>query len=244
MKFKRKYPKYKKCPRCGNKCLPAQEKCEECGLIFSRMQFASNKAAKKKIRKFDKDFIIYTNQYPSDVSWLKLMLYVFFFGLVGGHYYYVGKYVKGGLMSASFVYLVFCTVFNAQMVEYLETYYLYLPIGIMALAWIVSVIYVSTKKFKVPVIVDIPDNVTENARKEFEQIKKEIKAEKAELKKKDKEKTEVEIVDNAATSKKNKRKNKNVKNAEAQGEKESEIEVVVQENPSENVAQNDKKEEN
>lgn len=238
MKFKRKYPKYKKCPRCGNKCLPAQEKCEECGLIFSRMQFASNKAAKKKIRKFDKDFIIYTNQYPSDVSWLKLMLYVFFFGLVGGHYYYVGKYVKGGLMSASFVYLVFCTVFNAQMVEYLETYYLYLPIGIMALAWIVSVIYVSTKKFKVPVIVDIPDNVTENARKEFEQIKKELKAEKADLKKKDK--SEVEIVD-SATTKKTKRKNKN---SETKDEKVAEVEVVVQENSDKNVAQEDKKEEN
>lgn len=238
MKFKRKYPKYKKCPRCGNKCLPAQEKCEECGLIFSRMQFASNKAAKKKIRKFDKDFIIYTNQYPSDVSWLKLMLYVFFFGLVGGHYYYVGKYVKGGLMSASFVYLVFCTVFNAQMVEYLETYYLYLPIGIMALAWIVSVIYVSTKKFKVPVIVDIPDNVTENARKEFEQIKKEIKAEKADLKKKDK--SEVEIVD-SATTKKTKRKNKN---SETKDEKVAEVEVVVQENSDKNVAQEDRKEEN
>ncbi len=238
MKFKRKYPKYKKCPRCGNKCLPAQEKCEECGLIFSRMQFASNKAAKKKIRKFDKDFIIYTNQYPSDVSWFKLMLYVFFFGLVGGHYYYVGKYVKGGLMSASFVYLIFCTVFNAQMVEYLETYYLYLPIGIMALAWIVSLIYVSTKKFKVPVIVDIPDNVTENARKEFEQIKKEIKAEKADLKKK--HKSEVEIVD-SATTKKTKRKNKN---SETKDEKVAEVEVVVQENSDRNVAQEDKKEEN
>lgn len=147
---------YKKCPRCGNKCLMAQQECEECGLIFSRMQFASNKAAKKKLLRFDTDFVIYTNQYPSDVSWWKLLIYTFLFGLVGGHYYYVGKYIKGGLMSLSFVYLILCTIFNAQLVELMETMYLYLPIGIMALAWIVSLVYVCSKKFKVPVTLELP----------------------------------------------------------------------------------------
>ena len=84
---------YKKCPRCGNRCLSAQDRCDECGLIFSRMKYASNKAAKEKIRHFDKDFVIYTNDLPSDVNWLKLLLLTFLTGLVGGHYYYVGKYV-------------------------------------------------------------------------------------------------------------------------------------------------------
>ncbi len=178
---------YKKCPRCGNKCFINQEKCEECALIFSRMQFASNKAAKKKIRKFDTDFVIYTNQYPSDISWLKLLLYTLFFGLVGGQYYYVGKYVKGGLMSASFVYLIFCTVFNAYIYQ---SSYLFLPIGIAALAWIVSIVYVATKKFKVPVIVQMPEVDVEISRKEVEKIKKEIKAEKEALKKESQNKEE------------------------------------------------------
>ena len=149
---------HKKCPRCGNKCLIAQERCEECDLVFSRLQYASNKEAKRKLRHFDNDFIIYTNQYPSDVSWWKLLLLTFLTGLVGGHYYYVGKYWKGGLMSAGFVYLVFCTIFNAQMVDIFEATLAYLPIGILGISWLVSLIFVCFKKFTVPVIVKLPDD--------------------------------------------------------------------------------------
>lgn len=150
-----KQKSYKICPRCGNKCLLAQQQCEECGLLFSRMQFASNKAAKKKLLHFDNDYIIYTNQLPKDVSYIKLLLYTIFFGIMGGHYYYVGKYIKGGLMTASFVYLIFCTVFNAQIIEYLESYYLFFPIGVAAIAWMISLAFVVMKKFKVPVIVEL-----------------------------------------------------------------------------------------
>lgn len=157
----RKPKTHKICPRCGNKCLLKQERCEECGLLFSRLQYASNKAAKRRLAHFDSDFVIYTNQYPSDVSWLKLILLTFFTGLVGGHYYYTGKYLKGALMSLGFVYLVFCTIFNAQLVQYLESYGAYFPIGVYALAWVVSIVYVSTKKFKVPICVDLPQEVVE-----------------------------------------------------------------------------------
>lgn len=177
---------YKKCPRCGNKCLFHQSKCEECGLIFARLQFASNKAAKRKLRHFDKDFIIYTNQYPQDISYVKLLLYSIFFGLVGGHYYYCGKYVKGGLMTASFIYLIFCTVFNVQMVEYLESYYLYLPIGIAAFSWAVSIVYVGCRKFKVPVIVEMPSvdaDLNLKKKDEINQVKEELKKENEKLKK-------------------------------------------------------------
>ncbi len=166
MKFAKRLKSLKKCPRCGNKCLRQQETCEECGLIFARLEYASNKAAKKKIRHFDKDFVIYTNQFPKDVSWLKLILLTFFTGLVGGHYYYVGKYWKGALMSLGFTYLIFCTIFNAQMVAYLEATYAYLPIGVLGFSWLASIIYVACKKFKVPVIVEVPQEFVEK-RKEF-----------------------------------------------------------------------------
>lgn len=154
--FKKKKSAYKKCPRCGNKCLLNQEKCDDCGLIFSRLQYASNKAAKIRILKFDKDFVIYTNQYPQDVNWFKLLMITFFLGLVGGQYYYVGKYIKGGLTTLSFVYMVLCTIFNAQILAIggdAVTYF-YLPVGIYAFSWIVSLVYVCFKKFKVPVIVE------------------------------------------------------------------------------------------
>ena len=167
MKLSRKPKAYKKCPRCGNKCLRQQETCEECGLIFARLEYASNQAAKRKIKHFDKDFVIYTNQYPNDMSWWKLLLLVFVTGIVGGHYYYVGKYWKGALMTTGFVYLVFCTIFNAPMVEALTTYYAYLPIGVLGISWIVSLIYVAFKKFKVPVIVEVPEQIVVEKREKF-----------------------------------------------------------------------------
>ncbi len=204
MKLK-KPKKYKKCPRCGNKCLIAQESCEECGLIFSRLQFASNKAAKRKILHFDRDFVIYTNQYPKDVSWWKLILYTFLFGLVGGHYYYVGKYVKGGLMTAGFIYLIFCTIFNAELSAVLEAG-AYIPIGVLAISWIVSLIFVCSKKFKVPVIVEIPEQQLEYGRAQIQKIREEIKSETAKLKE---EKSNVQKSKTVAQKKtQNKRKEK------------------------------------
>lgn len=149
MKFKRNSG-YKKCPRCNNKCLLSQETCEECGLEFSRLKYASNAVARRKIRKFDTDFVIHTSQLPPDVKWWKLMLVAFLTGIMGGHYYYVGKYIKGGLMTATFVYLLFLAFFNS----YMTVGYYYIPVGIAAFAWIVSLVYVSSKKFKVPVIID------------------------------------------------------------------------------------------
>ncbi len=193
MKFTKKLKAFKKCPRCGNKCLRQQETCEDCGLIFARLQYASNKAAKRKIRHFDKDFVIYTNQYPSDVSWWKLLLLVFLTGLVGGHYYYVGKYWKGALMTTGFVYLVFCTIFNAAMVEALEAHFAYLPIGILGIAWIASLIYVACKKFKVPVIVEVPEQIVVEKRAEFFSDMDKVTGTKEERKSKTDKNAEVEV---------------------------------------------------
>ncbi len=186
----KKPKKYKKCPRCSNKCLIAQEQCDDCGLIFSRMEFATNKAAKKKLLHFDKDYVIYTCNLPKDVKWWKLLLYAFLLGLFGGHYYYVGKYIKGGLMSAGFVYLLFCTFFNGQIFSDPSmsdaTTYLFIPIGIYAFAWIVSLVYVCCKKFKVPVYIDMNLERNEKEREEFEKLRKEIRAEKEKIKKEEK----------------------------------------------------------
>jgi len=184
VKFKRKLKQFKKCPRCGNKCLANQSKCEECELLFSRLEYASNKKAKKHLIKFDRDYVIYTKDLPSDVQWWKLLLLTIFTGLVGGQYYYVGKYVKGMLMSFSFTLLMFCTIFNAYIVEYIETLYLYLPIGVAGLAWIVSLVYVLSRRFKVPILVDIPFEVKEDMkskRADYERVRSEIEIERQKL---------------------------------------------------------------
>lgn len=154
MKWKKSL--YKKCPRCGNRCLANQARCEECDLIFARLEYASNKAAKRQLLKFDRDYIIYTKQLPKDVSRIKLYLYTFLLGLFGGQYYYVGKYIKGLLMTLGFAYVIICTILNPYMAEYMEANLLYVPIGIYAISWIISIVYVISNKFKVPVIVEMP----------------------------------------------------------------------------------------
>ncbi len=104
------------------------------------------------IKKGDRDYILYTNEIPKDLSYTKLLLYTLFLGLFGAHYYYTGKYIKGILMSAMMAYTIVCLIFNAYLVEYLSI--LYLPIGIGVLAWIISCVYVICKKFKVPVCIE------------------------------------------------------------------------------------------
>lgn len=152
MKFNTK--PYKRCPRCDNKCLITQTKCEECGLIFARMDMATNRAAKNMIKRGDRQYLLYTNKLPKDLSYTKLLLYTIFLGLFGAQYYYTGKYIKGFLMSAGFVYTLVCVIFNAALQPIFESYFLYVPVGIYAFAWVISMCYVIIKKFKVPVCIE------------------------------------------------------------------------------------------
>lgn len=130
-------------------------KCDECGLIFSRLDYATNKAAKEKLKHGDRDYILQVTTLPKDVSYLKLLLYTLFLGLVGGHYYYVGKYVKGVLMTLMFTYAIFCVIFNTYIVDYMTL--LYIPMGVGVLAWMISCMYVICKKFKVPVSIEMTE---------------------------------------------------------------------------------------
>lgn len=152
--MKYKSSPYKRCPRCDNKCLATHTKCDECGLVFARMDMATNKAAKNMIKRGDRQYVLYTKNLPKDISYVKLLLFSIFLGLVGGHYYYTGKYIKAFLMSAGFAYTLVCVIFNYALQNFMDTYYLYVPIGILAFSWVVSVCYVLIKKFKVPVCIE------------------------------------------------------------------------------------------
>ena len=55
-------------------------------------------------------------------------------------------------MSAMMAYAIVCVVFNAYLVDVLSV--LYVPVGVGVLAWIVSCVYVISKKFKVPVSIE------------------------------------------------------------------------------------------
>ena len=155
MKIERKQKPFKHCPRCDMKMLATATKCEECGLIFARLEYATNTAAKEKIKNGDRDYILEITTIPKDVSYVKLLLYTLFLGIFGGQYYYVGKYVKGALMTLVSLYTLFCVIFNSQIVDYLN--FLYLPVGVGVLAWMISCMFVICKKFKIPVSIEMTD---------------------------------------------------------------------------------------
>lgn len=160
----RRETKYKICPRCGLKSLSVADSCQECGLIFSRLALATNKDAKRKMARGDKDFIIMTSNLPSDIKWYKLLLMTIFLGLFGGHCFYVGRYWRGGMLLVNGISLILYVVFNAQLVA-VDGGRLIAALttigGIIMLFWIFDVIWVIIKKFKVPVAIDLESEISD-----------------------------------------------------------------------------------
>ena len=162
---RRKLANFKVCPRCGLKTVASAESCNECGLVFSRLDIATNKDAKRKIKRHDRDFIIKTSKLPSDVSRIKLLLLTIFTGLFGGHCFYVGRYWRGGLLLGNFVALIMYVVFNADLIV-IDGGKLLAALttisGLIMLVWLFDIIWVVLKKFKVPVAIDLESENSDN----------------------------------------------------------------------------------
>lgn len=132
--------------------------CEDCGLVFERLEMATNKDAKRKIKRGDRDFIIKTTKLPKDVKWWKLLLMAIFTGLAGGHNYYVGRYLRGAIYSIIFGITVLCVVFNSYIMAYWEGYMELiggLLIGPFGIAWLCDILFIIIRKFKVPIAIDL-----------------------------------------------------------------------------------------
>lgn len=173
MQWKREHGKIKICPRCGLQYMEGLESCPDCGLIFSRLDIATNADAKKKIKRHDFDFIIKTNKLPSDVSFLKLLLYSICLGYLGGHCFYVGRYIRGSIILIDFLCIMCLTMFNNDIASVgngalLGT--LSTVCGLILLMWLWDIIMIATKRFKVPVAIDL---VSENAFNKEQQIQRE-----------------------------------------------------------------------
>lgn len=156
------------CPRCGMKTLNGVEACPDCGLVFSRLKIATNKDAKKKILRGDKEFIIRTSKLPSDVSFIKLLLLTIFIGLLGGHCFYVGRYWRGGILLLNTIALILYVIFNESLVA-IDGGNLIAALstigGIIMMLWLYDIVMVAMKKFKVPIAIDL-----ESESKESEEV--------------------------------------------------------------------------
>lgn len=162
--IKKRESNFTVCPRCGLKSLSITESCPECGLVFSRLKIATNKDAKRKIWRRDTDFIIKTNKLPSDINKYKLYALVLLTGLFGGHCFYVGRYWRGGLLLLNGLMLIMCAVFNQQLVA-VDGGGLVAVLGtiggIIMLIWMADIVWIFTKRFKVPIAIDLQSENSE-----------------------------------------------------------------------------------
>ena len=158
MIFRRDLDKMKTCPRCDMKVPEFTEVCPDCGLDFARLDKATNADAKRKKLRGDRDFIIMTKKLPHDVSFLKLLLLCIFLGPVGAHNYYVGRYLKGSILLADFVIAILLVIFNAPLISALGDKpfsAISTILGLIMLMWFWDLLQIITKKYKVPVAIDL-----------------------------------------------------------------------------------------
>ena len=156
----RNFERKKTCPRCEIKLPESVEVCPDCGLVFSRLDIATNKDAKRKKKRGDRSFILKTTKIPSDVSYVKLLLLTIFTGLFGGHCFYVGRYLRGSVLLANFLVVLCVAIFNAQLIAYSEvlvsTVCTIFGFVMILLVW--DIFMVALKKFKIPVAIDLQND--------------------------------------------------------------------------------------
>jgi len=148
---------YKKCPRCNQKVYFNDIKCDECGLIFSRLNFASNFEAKKAIVNREGEKVIKTTQFPSDLKrWLAGLLCAFG-GFLGLHNFYVGRYFKGAfsfIVSSISIILIF--ILESTSVLFQMPLWLFSAAAVFAL-WFYDLFLIAINKYKVPIALLMPE---------------------------------------------------------------------------------------
>ena len=167
----------------------SQVKCEECGLLFARLEQATNKEGKKRLLRGQKDQVIYVKKYPVDVKKWKMILISIFGGLFGVHYFYVGRWKWGLAMLLYFFAVLFMgVIFNAYFLTIWsgQFFSIFGPLtGIYAIVWLNDVRKVCFNAFKMPVSI-----ITD----EEERIYLKEKEEKKQAKKAKKENRQAEVV--------------------------------------------------
>lgn len=157
---------YKKCPRCGEKTFAQAQVCDNCKLIFSRLEFASNKEAKRQIKAGNRHAVIKTRTFPKDLNRWKLFGICAVGGLVGAHNIYIGRYIKG--FFALFGILILAGLILAVPSETLAnmfTRWLFVPYGIITYLWFYDLFMIGINKYKVPIAIEMPGRDFKNEQK-------------------------------------------------------------------------------
>lgn len=151
---------FKKCPRCGEKTYFTSKVCDNCKLVFARLEYASNKKAKEAIKAGrKKQEVIMTKTLPRDLSRWKLFLISALGGMIGVHNIYIGRYIKG-FFSMFFVLLtaILIALLPGEILSYVYEMYLFIPAGIVFALWFYDMFMIGIKNYKVPIALDMPSD--------------------------------------------------------------------------------------
>lgn len=176
-----KRKEFKRCPRCDKKTPIFQDRCENCGLIFSRLSKASNTAAKKAFKKKEYNKVILDKVLPRDLKKWPLFCYALFLGIFGAHYAKVGRYRMFTYFMISIAMLYIASFLPISWLDheylFLVMMALILPGSVSAIIWVVSIFQILFNKFKVPIAID-EEYVKESLDQELvEDILKNVKKE-------------------------------------------------------------------
>lgn len=160
---------FKKCPRCGEKTYFTAKTCDNCKLVFARLEYASNKKAKESIKAGRrKQEVIMTTTLPRDLARWKMFVICAFGGIVGAHNIYIGRYFKG-FFSLFFVLLtaILMSVLPGTVLSNLYANFLFIPAGIVFALWFWDLFMIGIKAYKVPIALDMP---TEDSKPQGKEI--------------------------------------------------------------------------
>ncbi len=158
--FKRKG---KTCPRCFVRLNETASSCPSCGLSFAKFELATNKAGKRRLKNHEKEFVIMSNHWPSDVNYPRFLCLTIFLGLTGAHFFKAGRMLMGWYMLICFVLLIVLTALNELISQFkFLTSVMSLLIGVSGLMWLYSIVITAFKKFKFPVSIDDEQEVAQD----------------------------------------------------------------------------------
>ena len=176
-----------KCPICGCK-MKKEIVCPYCKITGDEVRFASNKEAKRRIKRKETEEVYESTYIPYDVSKKKLLTIAVLGGFIGADAFFVGRYKRALIQSA----IIFLSFMMFIMFQYLGMIFLKVPVELMTLVcawfmltWITNICnIIFFNKATVPIVLptkeELKDRIQE--RDEMEAEKKRQKEEKSKIK--------------------------------------------------------------
>ena len=147
---------FRTCPRCQTKTLKDADKCPSCKLIFSRLDNATNKQAKKELLGGNRSAVIFNPKCPKDVNRIVLTLLAFFLGAFGAHNFYVGRYPKAVFSLVVSIFTVFYVLYQpAQQIFAPVFSIISILVASMTLMWMFDFVAICRNRYKIPVAVEV-----------------------------------------------------------------------------------------